>query len=292
MTGGPVAASLQTRPVAAPAAMTNLWTESAGTGPDLVLVHGWGLHGGIWDALADTLIDAYRVTRVDLPGHGRSPPLAASGASAPLEAWAEAVLAAAPARADWLGWSLGGLVALWAAIHRPERIGRLVLLATTPRFVRGPDWPEAMEPQVFDDFAASLTEACRPTLLRFVALQTRGGEGARDAQRQLRTRLFERGEPDPAALAQGLAILRHADLRAQLAHVTQPTLVVASARDILVPAPAGHALARALPQARLLELPDAGHAPFLAHPLQLATAVRGFLDRSGGEARRAPRADG
>jgi pimeloyl-[acyl-carrier protein] methyl ester esterase len=257
--------------------MARLWTESQGTGRDLVLIHGWGLHGGIWDALAGALASAHRVTRVDLPGHGRSPPLATRGSLAPLERWGEAVLAAAPAHADWLGWSLGGLIALWAAAHRPQRIGRLMLLATTPRFVRGPDWPDAMDPEVFDDFAASLSHAYRPTLLRFVALQTRGGEGARDDQRQLRTRLFERGEPHSQALAEGLAILRCTDLRAQLSGVTQPALVIAGARDTLIPAAASHALARALPHGRLMEIAGAGHAPFLSHGADLSHAVGTFL---------------
>jgi pimeloyl-[acyl-carrier protein] methyl ester esterase len=260
------------------AVMTGLWTESQGTGPELVLLHGWGLHGGIWDELAPALIDAHRAIRPDLPGHGRSPPVSASAGPA-LARWAEAVLAAAPARADWLGWSLGGLIALWAAAHHPERVRRLVLLASTPRFVRGPDWPDAVDPQVFDDFAAALGQAYRPTLLRFVALQTRAGGHARDDQRQLRARLFERGEPDPAALAEGLTILRGSDLRAQLSRVTQPALVITGGRDTLIPAGASRRLARALPAGRLLELADAGHAPFLSHGAELAARIRAFLSR-------------
>jgi pimeloyl-[acyl-carrier protein] methyl ester esterase len=241
-----------------------------------VLVHGWGLHGGIWDELTEGLIEAHRVTCVDLPGHGHSPPLGRTTAP-PLERWAEAVLAAAPARADWLGWSLGGLIALWAAAHHPQRLRRLVLLTSTPRFVRGPDWPAAMDPQVFDDFALALGQACRPALLRFVALQTRGGDRPRDDQRRLRARLFERGEPDPAALAEGLAILRGSDLRAQLGRVVPPVLVIAGGRDTLIPAGASRALAHALPQGRLLEITAAGHAPFLSHVAALSQAIRGFL---------------
>ncbi|MGB5339321.1 MAG: alpha/beta fold hydrolase, partial [Gammaproteobacteria bacterium] len=50
----------------------NLYTHTSGAGPDLLLVHGWGLHSGIWDGLAPLLEPHYRVTRMDLPGHGRS----------------------------------------------------------------------------------------------------------------------------------------------------------------------------------------------------------------------------
>jgi pimeloyl-[acyl-carrier protein] methyl ester esterase len=259
--------------------MTPLWSETRGTGRDLLLLHGWGLHGGIWDELTDDLADTHRVTRLDLPGHGHSPPLAAKPLTPPLEDWAEAVLAAAPPQADWLGWSLGGLIALWAAARHRQRLRRLVLLASTPRFVRGPDWPDAVDPRVFEDFVASLGQSYRPTLLRFLALQTRGSEGAREAQRRLRARLFERGAPDPTAMAQGLAILEDADLRALLRSVTQPVLVIAGGRDTLVPPAAARALVRLLPQGRVIEIGGAGHAPFLSHGVQVARAIRRFLER-------------
>ncbi|NNJ95044.1 MAG: alpha/beta fold hydrolase, partial [Halobacteria archaeon] len=49
-----------------------LHTKTTGSGPELLLIHGWGLHSGIWDGLMPLLETQLRVTRVDLPGHGRS----------------------------------------------------------------------------------------------------------------------------------------------------------------------------------------------------------------------------
>ncbi|HRA24442.1 MAG TPA: alpha/beta fold hydrolase, partial [Usitatibacteraceae bacterium] len=49
-----------------------LHVELAGQGPDLVLLHGWGLHGGVWQGLARELAPAFRLHLVDLPGHGHS----------------------------------------------------------------------------------------------------------------------------------------------------------------------------------------------------------------------------
>src|SRR6185437_12924270 len=51
---------------------TSLYMETQGQGPELLLLHGWGLHGGIWDTLVPKLAPHLRITRVDLPGHGRS----------------------------------------------------------------------------------------------------------------------------------------------------------------------------------------------------------------------------
>ncbi|HEY0722138.1 MAG TPA: alpha/beta fold hydrolase, partial [Gammaproteobacteria bacterium] len=52
--------------------MSGLHIEVRGTGPDLVLLHGWGLHGGLFRSLADRLAPHFRLHLVDLPGHGRS----------------------------------------------------------------------------------------------------------------------------------------------------------------------------------------------------------------------------
>ncbi|HNE00663.1 MAG TPA: pimeloyl-[acyl-carrier protein] methyl ester esterase, partial [Plasticicumulans sp.] len=47
-----------------------LYCQSWGSGPDLVLLHGWGMHGGVWDDTVEAFIDDWRVTVIDLPGHG------------------------------------------------------------------------------------------------------------------------------------------------------------------------------------------------------------------------------
>jgi len=52
--------------------MTDLYVETRGQGPDLVLLHGWGLNLRVWDSLAGVLENSFRIIAVDLPGHGRS----------------------------------------------------------------------------------------------------------------------------------------------------------------------------------------------------------------------------
>lgn len=52
--------------------MSRLYSEARGSGPAVVLLHGWGLNVRVWDGLAAALSDRFRVIAVDLPGHGRS----------------------------------------------------------------------------------------------------------------------------------------------------------------------------------------------------------------------------
>lgn len=252
-----------------------LYTRTGGVGPDLVLVHGWGLHGGIWDDLVPLLETMFRVTRVDLPGHGHSP----WRGQATLDAMAAAVLDAVPPRAAWLGWSLGGLVAAQAAVQAPRRVTALVMLASTPCFVRRPGWQSAMLPALLENFAAELRDDYGRTLNRFLSLQVRGSEHAGPVLRTLRARLLARGEPEPAALQAGLEILRSSDLRVAVAAVACPVLLLLGERDMLVPAAAGAAAAGLFPDARVAVIAGAGHAPFIQQPQRVAAQLQAFLQQ-------------
>jgi pimeloyl-ACP methyl ester carboxylesterase len=99
-------------------------------GAPLVLVHGLGGAAVNWALLAPALAETRRVLVVDLPGHGASEPLAAAPTLAP---YADRVLRVAERegfrRADYVGHSFGGLVALRAAALQPEAVDRLVLAA-------------------------------------------------------------------------------------------------------------------------------------------------------------------
>lgn len=240
----------------------NWHVEVSGSGNDLVLLHGWGLHSGIWDGVKAALGGHFRVHAVDLPGYGGSP----GGAPYTLEALADGVATVMPAGATLCGWSLGGLVALEAARRFPEKVARLALVASTPCFAQREGWECAMPPEILQAFATELDADYEGTLKRFLALQSRGDDAAKSVLRVLRDNLFQRGRPDAQALRGGLAILRDGDLRGLVGEVRQPTLILHGNRDQLTPLPAGEWLAQTLPDARLKVIHGAAHAPFLSHP--------------------------
>ena len=251
-----------------------LHVEIRGDGPDVVLLHGWALHGGTWGPWIEQLARRARLHVIDLPGHGRS---AWPAGASTLRDLARAVSPHVPNGAAVLGWSLGGMVALELARSRPGDLAALVLVATTPCFLAREDWPTGMSPGVLDGFAAGLAGDYRRTLSNFLALQTWGDENATQALRSLRANLDAHGEPDPQALVAGLEILRTADLRAELASIAIPTLVIAGEHDRITPVAAGRELASRLPSARFVEVPKAGHAPFLSHPDTVRREVESFL---------------
>lgn len=304
--------------------MSRLYTEVRGSGPALVLLHGWGLNVRVWDGFAEALRDRFQIIAIDLPGHGRSPWLSER---ASLEAQAAQVgeaIAAVTAEYSLLGWSLGGQIALQlaaaqraagsagpaAAVRSAGGVGarppsrgaaveRLVLIATTPRFIAGPDWPHGSPPERLAAQVRGLESDYRRTVSDFLELQVRGSAGGAEALDQLRAALFAHGSqallasrdgsqgrtgvsaatlrPLLAALARDLELLRDDDLRPLLADITLPTLVVAGQYDRVTLPAASHALADSLPNARYVEIRRAAHAPFLSHLPQLSALISDFL---------------
>lgn len=242
--------------------------EVRGQGPDLVMVHGWGMHAGVWSDWADSLAADFRVHLVELPGHGanvRTP-------GARLDDWSRDIASQVPASAWWLGWSLGALVALNVAHRHAQQVRGLVMVAGTPRFVSAPDWPCAVEADVFDQFATRLSEDVGRTLARFLSLQLRGTEAGSEGLRRLRSLLTRKPYPREAALSDGLQLLQHSDLRGALAALPVPVYWLYGERDTLVPA----AVSGQVP-GRCEIVAGAGHAPFLSHPEVCAAHVRRWL---------------
>src|SRR5258705_11403320 len=209
-----------------------LHVESVGSGPPLVLLRGWAMHSGIWGPLVGRLARRFGVQAVDLPGHGYS----ALAVPFALDATVAAVAAALPAEGRPLtvaGWSLGGLVAMRWARQDPARVGRLALVATSPRFAAGNDWPHGVPSETLARFGDELHVAWKLTIQRFLALQMHGSEHGPATLATLRQRVFERGEPSPKALSGALDALVTTDLRAEVADIAQPVIVISGGRDTL-----------------------------------------------------------
>jgi pimeloyl-[acyl-carrier protein] methyl ester esterase len=251
-----------------------LHVESSGHGPDLVLLHGWGLHSGAWEEVAPALRKRFRMHAIDLPGHGYS----ASVAARSFEEAVDAIAALVPMNAVVCGWSLGGLVAQRLARSHPERVSRLALVATTPCFQARPGWPHGMKAATITGFATALANDRDGMLKRFVALNAMHGPQGREAVRTFTRRLSERGVPSDAGLAASLGWLREVDLREETPQLRVPAMVMHGSRDMLAPAKAGRWLAQHLAGSRFIEIPDAAHMPFFSHPQAFVEAMESLVD--------------
>lgn len=248
--------------------------EVRGAGPALVMLHGWAMHCGVFAPLSARLEKHFTLHLIDLPGHGRS---ADSAVALELDAVARHVAAHTPS-ALWLGWSLGGLVALHAAQHLPASVRGLLMICASPCFERAEDWPQGMDPRVFLGFADELTKDYRATIDRFLLLEAQGSDHMREEIRLLREQVFAHGQPSPQRLRQGLSLLHESDLRAGLPTLTMPSLWIAGRRDRLVSPQSMQLSAERTVDGEYLRIEHGGHAPFLTHADEVATAIIKFSE--------------
>ena len=187
-----------------------LYYEEQGQGVEAVLLlHGWGFDARVWQSLAALLRQHYRVILVDLPGFGRSKSVVMPDTMSEL---AHMVLPLLSEAHYLIGWSLGGLLAQHMALYYPNRVGRVLSIASSPRFLEAPGW-RGVTKERFDAYYRAVVEHPSRALLTF-------------AQQLVPIRLRARAQSliadsTRASLQNGLRILEKTDYRAQIAHSAQ-----------------------------------------------------------------------
>ena len=250
-----------------------LHCQTRGAGRDLVLVHGWGTHGGIWAELAERLSLKFRVHVIDLPGCGQS----ADCEPYTLEYIVTMLRRNLPPRCGVVGWSLGGQIALAWAQRAGEQVERVALIATSPCFSRHADWPHAVSSEALREVSCALAKDRLVPLRRFYSLCALGDRHTRKAAARLRTCLENDAVPSAAALDMGLRILLETDQRHELGAVSQPVLVLHGDQDRVAPLSAGEQLSRGLRKSELIVIPGAAHVPFVTALPEVAGHLSRFF---------------
>ena len=258
---------------------------------DVVLLHGWGMHGGLWGRFADLLAEDFKCHVLDLPSHGFSKDSANEFTLDSITSDIEDYINYIKRDVTVIGWSLGGLVTLNLLKRNKVAVDKVVLIASTPRFTKDAttNWHSAMEQSVFDGFANDLKNDFKKTLKRFLSLQTRGSELARDDLRILNQKLTERGEPSIEALKNGLAILSETDLRVETDLRAEsalrneksfdvPAMTVLGEKDTLVPIDIKTEFEKMFSNIEQLVLDKTGHAPFISNPELCAERIKKFIN--------------
>lgn len=233
-----------------------------GTGPAVLLVQGVGVAGAGWGPQADVLARDYTVVCIDNRGIGRS---TAAGPSLSVEQMAEDVLAVADAegieRFHLAGHSLGGLIAQQVALSTSARVASLALLCT---FLRGRQGATMGPALLWTALRARIgtPRMRRHAFVEIVMTKDYLAGVDRDALCERLERLFGRDlAAQPPILMQQLRAMARFDASTRLSALAAiPTLVASAEHDRIAPPAHGRALAAAIPGARYVELPDAGHA--------------------------------
>jgi len=244
-----------------------------GEGPELVLLHGWAMHSGIWSKLVDVLASEFRVNLVDLPGHGinRHVPL-----SRELDALAAMILSELPP-AIWMGWSLGGLVTLAAAIGQPEKVQKAILVSASPSFAEQEGWDCGVSRSAQQAFSNGLESDFEETLNQFW-LQCFGANWSAESLRLLGKSVVGDNLPEKSVLQNGLHLLYSNNLLADSSRCNVPTLFVGGTRDRTITPESFTRAALKMPLAGSHLIRAAGHAPFISHQDRFLDIFHGFLN--------------
>lgn len=239
-----------------------IFYRDSGSGPLVILSHGYGATSGMWKGQADALSDRYRIVSWDMRGHGQSDSpedLALYSEAATVDDIAALIDHCGSKKAVVGGLSLGGYMSLAFNLAHPDRVHALMLFDTGPGY-RNPEaragWNEMAEGRAQDFREKGLD-----------ALSTAGREARTSAH----------GSAEGLALA-ALGMLRQYDSRVieSLPSITAPALVLVGELDKPFLA-ATDVMAGKIPNARKVVIPNAGHAANLYQPEAFNQAVSEFL---------------
>jgi pimeloyl-[acyl-carrier protein] methyl ester esterase len=228
----------------------NSHVEIIGQGQPLVMLHGWGMHSGVWHPLVKRLAQHYLLYLIDLPGMGGSRPIEP--------------------------YHLHSIADEVAQVM--DRVRRLVLVSSTPKFVSSPDWQAGVDPAVWGAFADKVNHDYKATLLQFLTLQCMKADDRRGTIKQLRQVFETKPTPTQTTLQRALRILLESDIREEIPNIRKPTLLIHGDRDTLAPVQAAHWMMQQLPIGFLRVISGAAHAPFLSHSEQFIETLNQFLE--------------
>lgn len=252
------------------------------SGDPLVLLHGWGCDNQSWQPLVPVLQAFADVIVVDLPGFGASAPAPGFDLDAVLQRIEECL----PSRCVLVGWSLGGMLAVALAERCPDRVQRVITLASNLSFVARPGWPDAMAPAVNRRFNGSFQADPALAWRRFTGLMAQGDSTERDLLKRLR-QAFKGPAANAEAWHDALQQLAQIDNRERFQRLAQPGLHIYAGADALVPSAAADAVAAlGQRQQRVQVIAGAGHALHWSRPVEVAESIGRFLGAARRDKRR------
>jgi len=248
------------------------WVE-AGRGKPLLLIHGLADDHRAWRRTLPDLMVRQRVLMYDLRGHGQTTLGNPDGSLRQLGADLISLMDATGVEHAFVaGFSLGGTVAMRAAIDQPDRIRGLVLVATSSRVGKAAaDWYRQR---------VEMVERGDPSLRATLDNDTAAVYAQSPAQLEEGLLIRRESTIDPRGYANACAAmagLNAAPLDPELGQISAPTLIVASELDQHCPPKAAEIIAAGIKGSKLEVLPHAGHPIPVEKPRELAASINAFL---------------
>ncbi|GHD42501.1 alpha/beta fold hydrolase [Streptomyces galbus] len=247
-------------------------------GRTVVLAHGFGCDQNMWRLTVPALSDDYRVVLFDYVGSGRADASAFSEERyASLDGYAQDVVDVCEALdlddAVFVGHSVSAMIGVLAAARVPERIGALVMVGPSPRYIDDEDYRGGFSAADIDELLDSL-ESNYLGWSAVMAPVIMGNPERPELGDELKNS-FCATDPDMARVFARTTFL--SDSRDDLKTVSVPTLVLECTQDVIAPREVGAFVHRSIPGSTLVTLEATGHCPHLSAPEATNAAIRSFL---------------
>jgi 3-oxoadipate enol-lactonase len=244
--------------------------DRTGGGPDLLLVHSLLADLTVFDRVLPQLAATRRVTRINLPGFGRSDAVALATVADHADHVARAMQALElPADTDVFGNGFGAFVVAELAIRHGARLHRVILADVVPAFPEAARTPfRAMAEKVRADGMSAVLDAAIGRMFP-PAFAERNPDVVAARKAAL-------AAASPDCFARACLALAELDLAPRLGGIRNRTLVLCGALDQTTPPALARTLAAAIPGAAYREIPESGHCPMLEQPDQLVALLREF----------------
>ena len=243
-----------------------------GSGPPIVLLHGLEMDRSLFDHQVEALRGDYRVVTIDAPGHGES-----AGVPVGIDFYTYGDMVAGVADqlkigpAVWGGQSMGGFTILRLAPRQPQRFKGLILIDTQ---AHSEDADKLAQYEAF--LTVSLDQGVSEDLVNVLMLvlfsQTFANKPESDIWRK---KLLDIDVPEAHGMIR--AVFDRDDVHGRLGEIKTPAVVIHGEEDMAIELERGEELARDLPDATFVPVPDAGHASVYEQPEFVTAAIKTFL---------------
>ena len=241
-----------------------------GSGKPVLLVHGYPLDGAMWSGVARALSTQFRVLKPDLPGRGNTEAPAPDS----IEGYAdflEAIVGQLEGSVGLAGFSFGGYITMALLKRRPEKIRALALVDT-----RASADDEAGRRKRDETIAAVRSNGLAPVLESMPGKLLSPESFARQDLLERVQRIISR-QTSETIEADLVAMRGRPDSTAFLREISIPTIVLVGERDALTPPADSEAMAAAIPGARLVTIPGAGHLAPMERPKVVSQVLEDFF---------------
>ena len=244
-----------------------------GKGRPIVLIHGWGMSGKIWEEFSKLMKSENKLYIIDLPGMGKSKLIKPYKIDNLINKIHEVI----PEKVAIIGWSLGGQIAMKYYLKYPNTVSHLVCISSTPCFINKSGWKFGVSINFFLKFKKNLLENSQKTLKKFFKLQIQDNEEGKKIIKKLENYFIDEHPPTKEGLEKSLKILEDIDMRNDIKNIKIPTLIISGRQDQITNHKASIWMKSKIKKSKIFIFDMTGHIPFIQNQKKCFELIKKFV---------------